>query len=262
MDRRPKYHLKRLEPKRPESEVIYGIHPLKEALEAGVGLEKVYFRDGLTHPDLQEIKKALRKTYTPYAEVPPDKLKRLGMVNDQGVMATISPITYHKLSEILNETFEQGRDPLIIVLDRVTDVGNLGAICRSAECFAVDAIVIPLKGAAQVNSGVVKASAGAVFNVRMCREPDLKDTLRYLKESGVRVAALTEKTKNGLSDTDLSGPMCVLMGSEEDGITPALLDACDVRVRIPMFGRTGSLNVSVSTGIALFEVQSQRAALG
>lgn len=239
--------------------MIYGIHPIKEALEAGVSFEKVYIREGLTHPDLPTIKKELRKTYTPYAEVPADKLRRLGMVRDQGIMATISPIEHHKLSEILNEAFENGRDPLILVLDRVTDVGNLGAICRSAECFGVDAVVIPLKGAAQVNSGVVKASAGAVFNVRICREPELSQTLEYLKQSGLQLMALTEKGGHDLGAGGPAGPLAVVMGSEEDGVSPALLSLCDVRARIPMHGRTGSLNVSVSTGIALYEVQRQRA---
>lgn len=238
--------------------MIYGIHPIKEAIDAGVSLEKVYIREGLTHPDLPAIKKELRRTYTPYAEVPADKLRRLGMVRDQGIMATISPIEHHKLSEILNEAYENGRDPFILILDRVTDVGNLGAICRSAECFGVDAVVIPLKGAAQVNSGVVKASAGAVFNVKICREPELTQTIDYLKQSGLSIMALTERGGNDIGADSPSGPMAVLMGSEEDGVSPALLNLCDVRARIPMHGRTGSLNVSVSTGIALYEVQRVR----
>jgi len=164
------------------------------------------------------------------------------------------------LEEVLQRVFEQGRDPFLMVLDRVTDVRNFGAICRSAECAGADAIIIPARGSARIGGDAVKTSAGALMHLPVIRSMNLKDTLEYLKNSGIRIAGASEKAKNVLYDTDLSGPICILMGSEETGISPEYLKKCDELVKIPMLGQTESLNVSVAAGLVLYEVVRQRSA--
>lgn len=233
--------------------LIFGIHPVLEAIEAGKELEKVYVKKGLASDVMGRIKRALRQRDVPIQEVPQEKLNRLTSKNHQGIIAMLSPIEYVDVMEAVQGAFEQGTDPLVVVLDRVSDVGNFGAICRSAECAGAHAMLIPAKGSAQVNPVAVKTSAGAVFNLNIGRTYDLRRTVLQLQASGLRIVACTEKADKAIYDTDLTGPLALVMGSEEDGIDAALLDMADERVSIPMAGSTGSLNVGVATGIVLFE---------
>lgn len=243
-----------MNPKRTDSNsLIFGIHPVLEAIEAGKELEKVYVKKGLTSDVMGRIRKELRTRNVPMQEVPQEKLNRLTTKNHQGIVAMLSPIEYVDVMEAVRGAFEQGADPLVLVLDRVSDVGNFGAICRSAECAGAHGLLMPLRGSAQVNPVAVKTSAGAVFNLNIGRTPDLKRALMQLQASGLRVIACTEKSEKTIYDTDLTGPLAVVMGSEEDGIDPALQQVADERVSIPMAGSTGSLNVSVAAGIILFE---------
>lgn len=154
--------------------------------------------------------------------------------------------------------FERGETPLILILDRISDVRNFGAICRSAECAGVHAVVVPSKGAAQINSDAVKASAGAVFNIPVCREESLKKTLLFLKDSGLHVVACTEKAAHNISEMNFNLPLAIILGSEEDGISTDLMQKSDELAKIPMSGKTASLNVSVAAGIVLYEVLRQR----
>jgi len=241
-----------------KDEFIFGIHPLEEAIEKGKEIDKVLVQHGLHSPQIAAIKKQLDKLEIPIQMVPKEKLNTLTRKAHQGIIAFLSPVEFQPLEEVLQRVFEQGRDPFLMVLDRVTDVRNFGAICRSAECAGADAIIIPARGSARIGGDAVKTSAGALMHLPVIRSMNLKDTLDYLKNSGIRIAGASEKAKNVLYNTDLSGPICVLMGSEETGISPEYLKKCDELVKIPMQGQTESLNVSVAAGLVLYEVVRQR----
>ncbi|WP_299755438.1 23S rRNA (guanosine(2251)-2'-O)-methyltransferase RlmB [uncultured Pontibacter sp.] len=247
-------------PKEDKSEMIFGSRPILEALSAGKELEKVFLLRGTRNPTTDEIVSLAKSREVPVVTVPVEKLNKLTRKNHQGAVALISPITYQPLSEIVTSLFEQGRNPLLLILDRVTDVRNFGSIARNAECMGVDAIVIPSRGGAQINADAMKTSAGALNLVPVCREPNLKDTIDYLKDYGFKIVACTEKTEHQLNDfeVDMVGPTAILMGSEEDGISPEYLKRADVKLRIPLMGQIGSLNVSVATGIILYEAMRQR----
>ncbi|MFT4526764.1 MAG: 23S rRNA (guanosine2251-2'-O)-methyltransferase, partial [Bacteroidia bacterium] len=175
------------------SDWIHGVHPIMEALKSGKDLERLLIKKG-NDKVLRDLAKEATKAGIPVQDVPIEKLNRVTRKNHQGAIAFLSPITYSNLSNKVMEAFEEGRDPLVLLLDEVTDVGNFGAICRTAECSGVDAVVIPMKGRAQINAQAVKSSAGALLNISVCREKSLKQSLEYLKESGFRIVACTEKT--------------------------------------------------------------------
>ncbi|MFD2516165.1 23S rRNA (guanosine(2251)-2'-O)-methyltransferase RlmB [Pontibacter locisalis] len=247
-------------PKEDKLEMIFGSRPILEAMLAGKTLEKIFLQRGARNPTTDEIMAEAKRHDVPVASVPIEKLNKLTRKNHQGAVAFISPITYSPLDEIVTSLFEQGKNPLLLILDRVTDVRNFGSIARNAECMGVDAIIIPSRGGAQINADAMKTSAGALNLVPVCREPNLKDTIDYLKDYGVQVIACTEKTEHNLTDfaVDFVGPTAIIMGSEEDGISPEYIKRADVRLRIPLMGQIGSLNVSVATGIVLYEAMSQR----
>jgi 23S rRNA (guanosine2251-2'-O)-methyltransferase len=174
------------------------------------------------------------------------------------VICLISAVSYSKIDDIVDKAFSEGREPFLLILDRVTDVRNFGAIARTAECAGIDAIVIGEKGSAPITSDAMKTSAGALNHLAICREKDLKHTLRYLRDSGIRVVACTEKTTNKIYDIDLKGPVAIILGSEEDGVSDELIRAADELAMIPMMGKIGSLNVSVAAGVAVYEVVRRR----
>lgn len=247
-------------PREEKLEMIFGSRPILEAMLAGKTLEKIFLLRGTKNPTTDEIMAEAKKLDVPVVTVPVEKLNNLTRKNHQGAVAFISPIRYMPLAEIVTSLFEKGKDPLLLILDRVTDVRNFGSIARNAECMGVDAIVIPSRGGAQINADAMKTSAGALNLVPVCREPNLKDTIDYLKDYGVQIVACTEKTEHNLTDfaVDFSGPTAIIMGSEEDGISPEYLKRADVRLRIPLMGQISSLNVSVATGIILYEAMRQR----
>jgi 23S rRNA (guanosine2251-2'-O)-methyltransferase len=154
--------------------------------------------------------------------------------------------------------FESGQTPLVLMLDRITDVRNFGAIARTAECAGVHFIIIPARGAAQINGDAIKTSAGALHRMKVCREDNLKNTIEELKEAGLKVVACHEKTENLIYSADFSQPTALIMGNEENGISGEYLRRSDMQVKIPMAGSIASLNVSVATGIVLFEALRQR----
>ena len=237
---------------------IFGIHAVREALDAGKEVDKVLIRRGGGSDLMKQLLAELRKRDVPVQQVPLEKLNRLTRKNHQGVIAWLSQVSYARLDTVLPLVYESGEEPLILVLDGVNDVRNFGAIARSAECAGVHAIVIPAVGSAAVNADAIKTSAGALHRVLVCREKDLPGAVRYLRDSGLKLIAATEKTENTLYSTDLSGPAAVIMGSEERGISNALLKEADTWTAIPMKGEISSLNVSVAAGIMLFEVLRQR----
>jgi 23S rRNA (guanosine2251-2'-O)-methyltransferase len=257
-DYKPRY------PHRPAADrsidMLFGLRPIQEALSAGRTLEKIYLLRGTKNSITQEITELAKAATIPVSLVPLEKLNDLTRKNHQGAVAFVSPIDYAPLDSILAGLFEAGKTPLLLLLDRVTDVRNFGAIARNAECLGVHAIVVPSRGAAQINGDALKTSAGALNLIPVCREPNLKETITFLQQSGVQVVACTEKADTNLETAavDFTGPVAVLMGSEEDGISPEYLKLADYKVRIPMAGQIGSLNVSVASGIMLFEVLRQR----
>ncbi len=245
-------------PAKSDNDVLFGVHPLIEALEAGKEIEKVLMQAGASGPHLGELRRRLQDAGIPIQMVPREKLNSFTRINHQGVVAFISPVSYQPLEEVINRCFEAGREPLLLLLDRVTDVRNFGAICRTAECAGVDAIVIPARGSARIGADALKTSAGALLNIPVCRENNLKDTLLLLQAYGILVAGASEKAKTDMYDTPLKGPICLLMGSEENGISPEYLKRCNSLIKIPLVGKTGSLNVSVAAGILLYEIIRQR----
>lgn len=240
--------------------LIFGMRAVIEALHAGKDIEKILLQKGLSNELYNQLRQALRGQTIPIQFVPPEKLKRLTDKNHQGVVAYLTEITYYDTEELLTRIIEKGKNPLVLILDRVTDVRNFGAIARSAECAGVDFIIIPSRGAAQINGDAIKTSAGALHRLKVCREDNLKNTIDYLKTCGLQVIACHEKTDKTIYDADFKRPTAIIMGSEENGISGEYLKRSDLQVKIPMPGTIASLNVSVATGIVLFEAVKQRLA--
>jgi 23S rRNA (guanosine2251-2'-O)-methyltransferase len=240
------------------AETIYGTRAVIEAIRAGKEIEKIMIQSGLSNDLLKELIALAREHKVPYTFVPQEKLKRFTSKNHQGVICLLSAVTYASLDNLVDRAYTEGREPFFLILDRVTDVRNFGAIARTAECAGVDGIIIGDKGNAPITSDAMKTSAGALNHLPVCREKDLKQTIRFLRDSGIRIIACTEKTNQSIFDTPMNGPIAIIMGSEEDGISDTLLREADELVRIPMRGKIESLNVSVAAGIALYEAIRNR----
>lgn len=246
--------------KTPKSErPIHGIHPVLEAIRAGREIEKILLLKSSGTKLLSEFSKEIKEFNIPFQFVPQEKLNHLvKSTSHQGVVALVSPVSYRDLENILPGIYEKGEIPLILILDRITDVRNLGAMARSAECAGAHAIVVPSRGSGQINHDTIKSSAGAIFNIPICRSENLKKTIETLKNNGLQIIACTEKADKPVYHCNFTLPTALILGSEEDGISPEYLRMCDEQVLIPMKGKTESLNVSVSAGICLFEVLRQR----
>ena len=237
---------------------IFGIHAVIEAAQAGKDLDKVLVRRGGGSDLLKKLLAVLSKMDIPVQLVPVEKLNRITGKNHQGVIAFLSEVSYVDITTLLPSIFEKGEDPLILLLDGVSDVRNFGAIARSAECAGVHAIVIPASGSAAINADAVKTSAGALHRIPVCRHRDLLTVMRFLKESGLRMFAATEKATDSMYATEMTGPAGLVLGSEDTGISAQLLKVADSWVSIPMKGSIASLNVSVAAGVLLFEILRQR----
>ena len=241
-----------------EKNFIFGIRAIIEAVEAGKTIDKLFIQKGLHNDLFAELWKLVRLKRINYKHVPLEKINRLTRKNHQGVFAFISPIDFHNIEDVIPKLYEEGKNPLILVLDRITDVRNFGAIARTAECAGVDTILIPEQNAAAINADAIKTSAGALHNITVCRTWNLKLSLQFLKDSGIQLVACTEKTQDNMYKPDYTPPTAIIMGSEEDGVSPEFLKMCDSRAKIPMSGKIASLNVSVATGVILYEVIRQR----
>ncbi|MFN3557056.1 MAG: 23S rRNA (guanosine(2251)-2'-O)-methyltransferase RlmB [Bacteroidales bacterium] len=237
---------------------IFGIRPILESLEAGNIPEKILIQKGLTGQSFQQLFQQVRKLEIPYQMVPVEKLNSITRKNHQGVIAQVAMIAYHKLEQVIPGIYEKGETPLLVLLDRITDVRNLGAIARSAECAGAHALVIPEKGSATVTADAIKTSAGALSRLPVCRERELLESISFLQHSGIKVVACTEKAANPVFKANLTGPLALIMGSEDKGISTACLRMADDQVSIPQAGKTASLNVSVAAGVVLFEILRQK----
>lgn len=235
------------------NEMIFGIRAVMEAIHAGRDIDKIWIRKNIESNLAGELLEALRGTNVPIQRVPQEKLNHITTKNHQGVIAFISPVTYQRIEDLIPSLYEAGKDPFIVVLDSITDVRNFGAIARTCLCAGVDAVVIPMSGSVTVNADALKTSAGALHTLPVCRQADLRETLRFLKNSGLHLVAATEKAEQSYTEADYSGPLAIVMGAEDVGIHPENLKLCEEWVRIPILGSISSLNVSVAAGIMLYE---------
>ena len=241
-----------------EKNYIFGIRAIIEAVEAGKTIDKLFIQKGLHNDLFAELWKLVREKRINYKHVPLEKINRLTRKNHQGVFAFISPIDFHNIEDVIPKLYEEGKNPLVLVLDRITDVRNFGAIARTAECAGVDTILIPEQNAAAINADAIKTSAGALHKVTVCRTWNLKLALQFMKESGIQLIGCTEKTQDDMYKPNYTTPSAIIIGSEEDGVSPEFLKMCDARAKIPMNGKIASLNVSVATGVILNEAVRQR----
>jgi 23S rRNA (guanosine2251-2'-O)-methyltransferase len=248
---------RKYERKKSNEDLIFGVRSVIEAIKAEREINKILIQKGMNKDLFTELKDALAGKDYQLQFVPIQKLDGLIDGNHQGVIAYVSPIEYGEIEPLIEAKLEKGEKPLVLVLDRITDVRNFGAIARTAECQGVDAILIPSKGSALVTADAIKTSAGALNRIPVCKTTNLKESLFYLQQCGMRIVACTEKSKIPLYEVNLRGPVCIILGSEEDGITSDLLNLSDIKARIPMRGEIASLNVGVSAGIILYEKTRQ-----
>ncbi len=240
-----------------DNNLIFGIRPVVEAIEARREIEKLYIRKGAEGQLMTELRDLCLRHRVRVQEVPVEKLNRLVRGNHQGVVAQIAAIAYVQLEDIL-ERVPDDETPLVVVFDGVTDVRNFGAIARSAECAGAHGLIAPLKNSAPVNAEAIRASAGALTTIPVCRVGSIRNTLKALQAEGFQVVAATEKSRKLLYDADLRRPTALVMGAEETGISKEVLKLCDEQLAIPLIGRIESLNVSAAAAVMLFEVVRQR----
>ena len=241
-----------------ESDCIYGLRAVIEAVRAGKKIDRLLIKQGLQGALYHELMIEVRNHNIAYQIVPLERIELVTRRNHQGVLAWLSLIEFQSITNLLPMIFEKGEDPLIIALDGVSDVRNFGAIVRSAECLGAHAVIIPEKGSARITADAIKTSAGALHSFPVCREKSIVRSIEYLKESGLKVIAAGEKSSSDISEADLKGPSVLIMGSEDKGISRELISLADQLVMIPMKGEIGSLNVSVAAGILLYEISRQR----
>lgn len=238
--------------------MIFGTRAVMEAIKAGREIEKIFVQAGLNNDLIKELIQTAKSNGVPFTFVPQAKLNRLSTKNHQGVICQLATVSYANLEGIIDKAFQEGRAPLLLIVDRVTDVRNFGALARTAECAGLDAIILGDSGNAPITGDAMKTSAGALSHLPVCRVKDMKKTLHFLRESGIQIIACTEKASDLLYDIDLNTPLALIMGSEEDGISPQLLKDADRLAKIPMRGKISSLNVSVAAGISIYEALRQR----
>lgn len=240
------------------NEMVFGFRAVMEAVDSGADIDKIFMKKDIQSELAKDLYAAVKGRDIPVVRVPLEKINKLCKKNHQGIVAFISPVAYQKITSIIPSLYEQGKTPLVVVLDGITDTRNFGAIARTCECAGVDAIVIPQQGSASITADAIKTSAGALLRVPVCREHNLQFVLNYLKESGLKVVGATEKAATFYTEEDMTCPVAIVMGAEDKGISPDNLALCDECLRIPIEGYTSSLNVSVAAGIMIYEVLRQR----
>ena len=243
-----------------DNQYIYGLRPVIEALEAARDIDKILLKRDMNGESVQQLLAYAREHQVPVQRVPVQRIERVTRKNHQGVVALMAAVTYYKLEQVLPMIYDNGDNPFFVILDGVTDVRNFGAIARTCECAGVSAIVIPETGSVSVNGDAVKTSAGALNYLPVCRERNIVDAVRYLRDSGVTIVSTSDKNAVTYTSANLTGPVAIVLGAEDRGISPEVMRLCDVRCTIPEFGNIHSLNVSVAAGIMIYEVVRQRLA--
>jgi len=236
----------------------YGLRATMEVITSGKAIDKVLIRSGLKGELFQELFALIRSHQVPFQHVPGKKLDRITKKNHQGVIAFLSPVEFYRIEDLLPGIFERGQTPFLMVLDGLTDVRNFGAILRTAECAGVDGVLIPSRSFARISEDAAKTSAGALYRLPICRTPNLEKSVDYMRNSGVQMVGVTEKTDHLYYDIDFKRPTALVMGAEDKGISPGLLSKLDHRAKIPINGEIESLNVSVAAGVMIYEVVRQR----
>lgn len=236
----------------PERTFLFGIHPILEALQEGKPLQRVLFLKGKQTDEVSDILRQCRALEIPAQAVPKERLDRVTLKNHQGVIAFTSPIEFQPLDEVILGAFERGETPLMLALDGVTDVRNLGAIARTAECFGATGMVVPMTGSAPINEDAVKSSAGALLRLPMCRVKNMEQAMATMTQLGLQAVAVSERGTSSPLDLDAEAPTCLVLGDEHSGISPEVAKHCATSVAIPMTGKTSSLNVGVAAGIVLY----------
>lgn len=241
-----------------EREFLFGIHSVQEALSSGSDIDKIFVRKDSANPAIREVLLEAYQSNIPILKVPKEKLNSITGKNHQGIIAYLSAVRYASLDHVISSSYGSGKDPLLLMLDRITDVHNFGAIARTAEGLGFDALIVPFKGGARLNNEAVKISSGALMHIPVCRVKSLLSTLDFLQKNGIMVIACTEKASTTIYNTELTGPACLVLGSESEGISKELLEKSNASIRIPMYGQVSSFNVSVSMAIAGAELVRQR----
>lgn len=238
--------------------LIIGKQPLIEAIAAGKTIDKIFLQKNASSELSAQIRQLCKQHQIPMQFVPVEKLNSFTRANHQGVVAFAAMVQYMPLQAVIDFAVGNGDTPLFIMLDGVTDVRNIGAIARTALCCGVQAIIIPDKGVGALNEEAMKSSAGALEHLHICRVGSLMKAVDELHLNGIRVYASEMKTEKTISSIDFTEPCCIVMGGEEKGVFPALMKICDEIFFIPMKGKFESLNVSVATGMILYEAGKQR----
>lgn len=240
---------------------IFGTRPVLEALESGKPIDKILLKKGLSSEIVNEISTHAKQQGVPIQSVPQEKLNRITTKNHQGVIALLSIVEFHPIEEVVHQLFYEGKNPLIVALDQVTDVRNLGSIIRSAECSGAHAILVPSKNSARLGGDAVKTSAGAIFHLPICRTHSLHISLKNLKNSGLQIVCATEKASQFYYTVDFTKPTVLVMGAEDTGISPDILRFADFMAKIPVLGKISSLNVANAATVLLYEAVRQRETL-
>ena len=241
-----------------KTQYIYGIHAVLEAIDAGKDIDKILLSKTLNAETAKEISERARQLRVPVQRVPVQKIDRITRGNHQGVLALLAAVTYYSVEDVVPQLFDNGENPFIVVLDGVTDVRNFGAVARTCECAGVSAIVIPDRESVSDNAAAVKTSAGALNYLPVCREHNLVKAVKLLRDSGFKIVGTSDKSQMPYTQGDYTGPVAIVLGSEDQGISPEIMKLCDTQVLIPEFGHINSLNVSVAGGIMIYEVVRQR----
>ncbi len=241
--------------------IIFGLHPIEEALLEHKDIDKIMVSRDERKPDYVKVRKLAKDNGIFVQEVPKEKLNRITMKNHQGIIAFTSPIEFQDIDKLLPLLYEQGKSPLLLALDGVTDVRNFGALARTAECAGIDGIIIPQKGGSPINADAVKTSVGALLKIPVSKVSSMVNTLKYLKDAGLQVVSCSEKGAETIYDPDMTVPTVIVMGGEDVGISPGILKLSDSISQIPMKVTINSLNVSVAGAIIMFESSRQRTAL-
>jgi 23S rRNA (guanosine2251-2'-O)-methyltransferase len=241
-----------------KEDFVFGTRAVIEAIKNGKTIDRILIKKGLSNELFQELNDLIKENRITVQYVPVEKINRVTRKNHQGVLAFISPVEFDNIETLLPGIYEQGKTPLLLILDQITDVRNFGAIARSAECAGVQAIIIPEKGMARIGGDAIKTSAGAIHHIPICRVNNLYSTIQFLKDSGIHIVAATEKGDKLYTEANFNAPLGIVMGSEDTGISAQILKIADEQLKIPILGEIESLNVSVSAALMIYEAVRQR----